>query len=107
MKKGSLIYLENKMKRKNIKNSYYELKKLFRENKEKAKKVKVKCKERFEDVPVELSDKDKEGKIEKKGYMDFYLSMRENINIKDLLVPSGLRSSDKNYANIKFVKDLD
>ena len=50
MKKGSLIYLENKMKRKNIKNSYYELKKLFRENKEKAKKLKVKCKERFEDV---------------------------------------------------------
>ncbi len=102
-----MIYLENKMKTKNIKNSYYELKKLFRENKEKAKKIKVKCKERFEDVPVELSDKDKEGKIEKRGYMDFYLSMRENINIKDLLVPSGLTSSDKNYANIKFVKDLD
>ena len=47
------------------------------------------------------------GIVIKKGYMDFYMSVRENINIKDLLVPSGLTSTDKNYANIKFVKDLD
>jgi hypothetical protein len=57
--------------------------------------------------PKNLSDKDKEGRVIKKGYMDFYMSIRENINIKDLLVPSGLTSTDKNYANIKFVKDLD
>ena len=72
----------------------------------KKQKVEVNCEERFEDVPVELSEKDREGIVIKKGYMDFYMSVRENINIKDLLVPSGLTSTDKNYANIKFVKDL-
>ena len=33
--------------------------------------------------------------------------MRSNRQIKDLIIPSGLTSTDKNYANIKFVKDLD
>lgn len=103
-----MIYLEIKMKRKNkIKHSYYELKKLFKKTRDKARKIKVLDEEKFEDVPVELSDKDKEGKIEKRGYMEFYLSMRSNRQIKDLIIPSGLTSTDKNYANIKFVKDLD
>lgn len=101
-------YLENEMKiKKDLNQSYYELKKIYNEIKEKAKKVEVNCEERFEDVPIELSEKDREGIVIKKGYMDFYMSVRENINIKDLLVPSGLTSTDKNYANIKFVKDLD
>tara|TARA_R100000773_G_C4194353_1_gene99101 strand:- start:297 stop:587 length:291 start_codon:yes stop_codon:yes gene_type:complete len=94
-------------RKKDLNQSYYELKKLYNEIKAKAKKVEVTCEDRFEDVPVELSDKDKEGRVIKKGYMDFYMSIRENMNIKDLLVPSGLTSTDKNYANIKFVKDLD
>lgn len=103
-----MIYLENKMKRNNkIKHSYYELKKLFKKTRDKARKIKVLDEEKFEDVPVELSDKDKDGKIEKRGYMEFYLSMRSNRQIKDLIIPSGLTSTDKNYANIKFVKDLD
>lgn len=93
--------------KKDLNQSYYELKKIYNEIKEKAKKVEVNCEERFEDVPIELSEKDREGIVIKKGYMDFYMSVRENINIKDLLVPSGLTSTDKNYANIKFVKDLD
>lgn len=93
--------------KKDLNQSYYELKKIYNEIKEKAKKVEVNCEERFEDVPIELSEKDREGIVIKKGYMDFYMSVRDNINIKDLLVPSGLTSTDKNYANIKFVKDLD
>lgn len=108
MKKDNLIYLEIKMKRNNkIKHSYYELKKLFKKTREKARKIKVLDEEIFEDVPVKLSEKDKEGKIEKRSYMEFYLSMRSNRQIKDLLVPSGLTSTDKNYCNAKFVKDLD
>jgi len=96
-----------------VKDSYYGLKELYNElkNKNKKKKAKVKAKvkdeEKFEDVPIELSDKDKEGKIKKNSYMNFYLSVKSNRQLKDLLIPSGLTATNRNYADVRFVKDLD
>jgi len=92
-----------------VKDSYYSLKELYNElkNKNKKKKAKVKDEEKFEDVPIELSDKDKEGKIKKNSYMNFYLSVKSNRQLKDLLIPSGLTATNRNYADVRFVKDLD
>tara|TARA_R110002012_G_scaffold298364_2_gene496729 strand:+ start:181 stop:480 length:300 start_codon:yes stop_codon:yes gene_type:complete len=93
-----------------VKNSYYGLKEVFREIKEQNYKKKYKETERFEDVPKEISDKDKDGKIQKISYMDFYLSMKSNRQIKDNEVqPSGVTATNKNYdyANAKFVESLE
>tara|TARA_R110001592_G_C12571278_1_gene692373 strand:+ start:156 stop:446 length:291 start_codon:yes stop_codon:yes gene_type:complete len=90
-----------------IKNSYYDLKAVFKELKN--KKTKVQEEERFEDVPKELSDKDKEGSFKFSSYMDYYLGVKFDQD-KDLEVqPSGVTAKNKNYdyANAKFVGSLD
>jgi len=53
---------------------------------------------RFEDVPKELSDLDKDGNIERTSYMEFYLGNKYHINPNDLIQPSGLNSKNKNYT---------
>jgi len=90
-----------------IKNSYYDLKAVFKEFK--TKETKVQEEERFEDVPKELSDKDKEGSFKFSSYMDYYLGVKFDQD-KDLEVqPSGVTAKNKNYdyANAKFVGSLD
>ena len=90
-----------------IKNSYYDLKAVFKEFK--TKETKVQEEERFEDVPKELSDKDKEGSFKFSSYMDYYLGVKFDQD-KDLEVqPSGVTAKNKNYdyANTKFVGSLD
>ena len=90
-----------------IKNSYYDLKAVFKELKN--KETKVQEEERFEDVPKELSDKDKEGSFKFSSYMDYYLGVKFDQD-KDLEVqPSGVTAKNKNYdyANAKFVGSLD
>ena len=39
--------------------------------------------------------------------MNFYLSVKSNRQLKDLLIPSGLTATNRNYADVRFVKDLD
>jgi len=90
-----------------IKNSYYDLKAVFKELKN--KETKVQEEERFEDVPIKLSDKDKEGSYKFIGYMDYYLGVKFDQD-KDLEVqPSGVTAKNRNYdyANSKFVVSLD
>ncbi len=102
------MILENRMYVKSeVKNSYYGLKKVFRDFKN--KQTKIKDEEKFEDVPKELSDKDKEGSYKFIGYMDYYLGVKFDQD-KDLEVqPSGVTAKNRNYdyANAKFVGSLD
>lgn len=92
-----------------IKNSYYDLKEIFREIKEKNYKNKHKETERFEDVSKELSDKDKEGTFKFSSYMDYYLGVKFHQDKKEEVQPSGMRANNKNYnyADAKFVESLD
>ena len=39
--------------------------------------------------------------------MDFYLGMRSNRQIKDIVPPAGLKATNSNYCDSKFVKSLD
>jgi hypothetical protein len=88
-----------------IKNSYYDLKAVFREFKN--KQTKIKDEEKFEDVPKELSDKDKEGSYKFIGYMDYYLGVKFDMEKGEDVQPSGMTANNKDYANIKFVGSLD
>jgi len=90
-----------------VKNSYYGLKKVFRDFKN--KQTKIKDEEKFEDVPKELSDKDKEGSYKFIGYMDYYLGVKFHQDKKDEVQPSGMKAKNKNYdyANAKFLENLD
>ena len=92
-----------------IKNSYYDLKEIFREIKERNYKKKYKETERFVDVSDELAEKDRIGKVKKNDYMDYYLSVKSNRQIKDEVQPSGVTAKNKNYdyANAKFVESLE
>tara|TARA_R100001460_G_scaffold106581_2_gene154220 strand:- start:11 stop:307 length:297 start_codon:yes stop_codon:yes gene_type:complete len=91
-----------------IKNSYYDLKAVFREIKNKKKQLKTKDEGRFEDVPKELSDRDKEGSYKFASYMDYYLGIKFNQDKKDEVQPSGMTAKNKNYdyANAKFIESL-
>jgi len=92
-----------------VKNSYYGLKKVFRDFKNKNKRLKTDDEGKFEDVPKELSDKDKEGSYKFIGYMDYYLGVKFDQD-KDLEVqPSGVTAKNRNYdyANAKFVGSLE
>ena len=92
-----------------IKNSYYDLKEIFREIKERNYKKKYKETDRFVDVSDELAEKDRIGKVKKNDYMDYYLSVKSNRQIKDEVQPSGMTAKNKNYdyANAKFVESLE
>jgi len=92
-----------------IKNSYYDLKEIFREIKERNYKKKYKETDRFVDVSDELAEKDRIGKVKKNDYMDYYLSVKSNRQIKDEVQPSGVTAKNKNYdyANAKFVESLE
>lgn len=92
-----------------VKNSYYDLKEIFREIKEKNYNNKHKETERFVDVSDELAEQDRIGKVKKNDYMDYYLSVKSNRQIKDEVQPSGVTAKNKNYdyANAKFVGSLD
>ena len=68
-------------------------KKLKNRNTEEDKSV------RFEDVPKELSDLDKDGNIERTSYMEFYLGNKYHVNPNLLIQPSGLNAKNKNYNN--------
>ena len=92
-----------------VKNSYYGLKKVFRDFKNKNKRPKTEDEGKFEDVPKELSDKDKEGSYKFTSYMNYYLGVKFDQD-KDLEVqPSGVTAKNRNYdyANSKFVGSLD
>jgi len=92
-----------------VKNSYYELKELFREIKEENFKKKYKETERFVDVSDELAEKDRIGKVKKNDYMDYYLGVKFHQEKKDEVQPSGMTAKNKNYdyANAKFVESLE
>ena len=92
-----------------IKNSYYDLKEIFREIKERNYKKKYKETDRFVDVSDELAELDRIGKVKKNDYMDYYLSVKCNRQIKDEVQPSGVTAKNKNYdyANAKFVESLE
>ncbi len=51
----------------------------------------------FEDVPVEVSDRDRYGKVEIKSYYDFYQSILFVPDKNDNLQPAGMSSTNRNY----------
>ncbi len=79
-----------------VKKNYYELKELFKYLKEKNRFLE-KDNERFEDVPKELSDMDKIGRVFHNSYMDFYKNVKFNSDDNDAVIPAGLTSNNKNY----------
>ena len=79
-----------------VKKSYYELKELFKFIKQKNKFLEKET-ERFEDVPKELSDKDKIGRVFHNSYMEFYQNVKFNHDDNDAVIPAGLTSNNKNY----------
>ena len=104
----ALVILEQIMARKyEAKENYYELKRLYNEIKDTSRRSKSLDNERFEDVSDSLANSDKEGKVELSSYMDFYLGMRSNRQIKDIVPPAGLKATNSNYCDSKFVKSLD
>ena len=98
MSKVNINFLRNKMKIKKAKDSYYEIKQICKDLKENNLKKRVREEGRFEDVPKHISDKDAEGSFKRKSYMNFFLSVKHDIDHNDLLIPSGLNSTDKNYV---------
>ena len=97
------------MKIKKAKDSYYEIKKICKDLKEKNLKKRIKEEDMFEDVPKHISDKDAEGKITKNSYMNFFLSVRHHFDQTLITQPSGVTAKNKNYdyANSKFIQQLD
>jgi len=53
--------------------------------------------ERFEDVPVEVSDRDRYGKVKFTSYYDYYQSVLFMADSKDFLQPAGMSSTNKDY----------
>jgi hypothetical protein len=92
-----------------IKNSYYDLKEIFREIKERNYKKKYKETDRFVDVSDELAEKDRIGKVKKNDYMNYYLGVKFNQDKKEEVQPSGMTAKNRgyNYANAKFVESLE
>lgn len=89
-----------------IKNSYYDLKKVFKETKKASEKLNIKNEEKFEDVPIKLSDKDKEGSFIYASYMDFYVNVKYELEKGEDVQPSGVTAKNKNYdyANAKLLE---
>tara|TARA_R110002096_G_scaffold118350_4_gene256239 strand:- start:247 stop:537 length:291 start_codon:yes stop_codon:yes gene_type:complete len=80
-----------------IKNSYYDLKKVFKETKKESKKLDIKNEEKFEDVSKELSDKDREGSFKYASYMDFYMGVKFEQDKTIGVQPSGMTAKNANY----------
>ena len=97
MSKVNINYLRNKMKIKKAKDDQYRSI-ICKDLKERNLKKRVREEGRFEDVPKHISDKDAEGKVTRTPYMNFFLSVKYEIDNDDLLIPSGLNSTDKNYV---------
>ena len=53
--------------------------------------------ERFEDVPVEVSDRDRYGMVKLNSYYDFYQSILFVPDKNDNLQPAGMSSTHKDY----------
>ena len=53
--------------------------------------------ERFEDVPIEVSDRDRYGYVKLNSYYDFYQSILFVPDKNDNLQPAGMSSTHKDY----------
>ena len=53
--------------------------------------------EYFEDVPVEVSDRDRYGKVHIKSYYEFYQSILFVPDKNEILQPAGMSSTNKDY----------
>ena len=53
--------------------------------------------ERFEDVPVEVSDRDRYGRVKLISYYEFYQSILFVPDKNDILQPAGMSSNHKDY----------
>ena len=54
--------------------------------------------EYFEDVPVEVSDRDRYGKVHIKSYYEFYQSILFVPDKNEILQPAGMSSTHKDYV---------
>ena len=54
--------------------------------------------DKFEDVPVEVSDRDRYGKVHIKSYYEFYQSILFVPDKNDNLQPAGMTSTNRNYV---------
>lgn len=59
-----------------------------------------KLEERFEDVPVELSEQDRFGAVKINSYMDFFLNVRFMPDKDDMKQPAGMTANNRNYRNV-------
>ena len=53
--------------------------------------------ERFEDVPVEVSDRDRYGYLKLNSYYDFFQTQLFTPDKNDILQPAGMSSTNKDY----------
>ena len=53
--------------------------------------------ERFEDVPVEVSDRDRYGYLKLNSYYDFFQTQLFVPDKNDILQPAGMSSTNKDY----------
>lgn len=53
--------------------------------------------DRFEDVPKEISDRDKYGKVKLNGYYEFYQSILFVPDKNDNTQPAGMTATNRNY----------
>ena len=53
--------------------------------------------ERFEDVPVEVSDRDRYGYVKLNSYYDFFQTQLFTHDKNDILHPAGMSSTNKDY----------
>ena len=53
--------------------------------------------ERFEDVPKEISDRDRYGKVKLKSYYEFYQSILFVPDKNDNIQPAGMTATNRNY----------
>ena len=54
--------------------------------------------EYFEDVPLEVSDRDRYGHVKLNSYYDFYQSILFVPDKNDILQPAGMSSTHKDYV---------
>ena len=53
--------------------------------------------ERFEDVPVEVSDRDRDGRVKQISYYEYYKHILYVPDKNDTLQPAGMSSTHKDY----------
>lgn len=54
--------------------------------------------ERFEDVPIKVSDRDRYGYVKLTSYMDYYKNIVFNADKDDHVHPAGLTANNRNYS---------